>query len=420
MRIFALPLIAVLIGTYGYRAAVGLVAGRAYVRGVKLILQREYEDAPPFFEKAAVGFNRFIALRRIGDAEIDHWEYYAKEGGPLGSKPEILEVAAKAYMESLCASPAARNPWEGLGLVYSKLEWIGREQRSEAGFVAGGEPWSKVGYSGRVSLGMLRRAVSAAPNWYLHHDWLVRLQYLFGLDYELEQAVRAAAEALPLYYPHEFARKSDYVPLWVKDVFYETSLESVGKAPLLPPGPHLVDLGKQARGRQAPADAIDVLTRALQFPGDDLVRAETRFHLGLAMVDLGRDVEGRDELRQAATHPAFREAALLNLARVAEQAGDHAEALGYYRQLRRDDPRELDYCLQAARLARVLEDWPVALEALQWGKVIAPSDPKPLLELAETHLEMGDVPTARAILRELEAWDPEAVPESLHQRVTPE
>ena len=67
-RVVALLLIPALLGIYGYRAVIGLKAGRAYVRGVKLILQREYEDAPPFFNDAAVGFNRFISQRRSGDA----------------------------------------------------------------------------------------------------------------------------------------------------------------------------------------------------------------------------------------------------------------------------------------------------------------------------------------------------------------
>jgi len=420
MRILALPLIAILVGSYGYRAVTGLVAGRAYVRGFKLILQREYEDAPPFLERAAVGFNRFSSLRRIGDARIDHWEFYSKRGGPLGSKPEILEQAARAYMESLCVAPAARNPWEGLGLVYEKLEWIGRERRSEAGFVAGREPWTYVGRSGRVSLGMLRRAVTVAPHWYMHHDWLVRAYYLFGLDDELRQAVRDSAQALPLYYRHEFARKTDFYPLWVKDVFYAASLEAVGRTPMLPPGRHLVDLGKQARGRRAPADAVEVLTRALEFPGDDLVRAETRFHLGLALVDLGQDERGRRELRLASVHPAFKTASLLNLARAAEQVEDYEAAVGFYRELRRDQPRELAYCMETARLARLLGDWQVAIEALHWAKVIEPTAPGPVLALVETYLAKGDLPTARATLRELEAWDAESVPEGLRNRLTPD
>ena len=47
-----------------------------------------------------------------------------------------------------------------------------------------------------------------------------------------------------------------------------------------------------------------------------------------------------------------------------EGFGELQEALGYLRELRREEPRELEYCLEMARLARQLEDWDVALEAL--------------------------------------------------------
>lgn len=415
-RLAALVLALALAGAYGYRAVVGIRSGWQWHDGIHEMLSRQYDDAITAFEQAAVGMNRYDAQRRTGDARIDVWEIESRQGGPFGADATLLQETARDYMSALCSAPAARHSWLGLALVYEKLEWIGRERRSESPFVTGVEPWSRVGRAGRISIGMARQAVASAPNWYLYHDWLAETYWVFGLEPEAREAVRQSARALPMFYRHEFAGGTS-LPDWALRLFFETSRDSLGKTPLLPRANHLVDLGKQARGHGAHEDAVEVLTEALEVARDSLVLAEAQFHLGLALVALERDAEGREQLSLAAEHPVFHEAALRNLALVAEQAGDPEGALTYLRELRRKKPRNMDYCLRSARLARSMGDWPVALEALQWARIIAPTDPRPYLELVETYIEMGDLPSARTVFRDVDEWAGEAVPERLRRRL---
>lgn len=415
-RIPALFMGAALVAFYGYRAVVGVIAGQAWDEGIHEILSRDYTAAVDEFEKASVGFLRFDMQRRTGDARIDVWEIEARGGGPMGADPVLLQQTAQDYMRALCSAPAARHPWSGLGLVFQKLEWIGRERRAETGFVDGVEPWSRVGRSGRIAIGMGRRAIEASPNHYLHHDWIAGTYWLFGLEPELREAVILSARALPLFYPHEFSGGTS-LPDWAMDLFFQASREAVGATPLLPRANHLVDLGKQARGRGAFEDAIEVLTEALAVARHPLVLAEAHFHLGLSLVAVGRDPEGREQLVLSSEHPVFEGPALRNLALAAEKVSDHAGALEYLRELRRREPRNLDYCLRSARLAREIEDWPVALEALQWAKIIAPTDPRPYLALVETYLEMGDLTLARSEFRKIDGWGGGEVPEALRRRL---
>lgn len=415
-RVAALVLGLALVGAYGYRAYVGIGAGWHWHDGMHEMLSRQYGDAVVAFEQASVGFNQYDAQRRTGDARIDVWEIESRRGGPMGADPLLLQETARDYMNALCSAPAARHPWMGLALVYEKLEWIGRERRSEQPFVTGIEPWSRVGRSGRISIGMARQAVAASPNWYLYHDWLAETYWVFGLEPESREEVRRSAQALPLYFRHEFAGGTS-LPAWALRLFFETSREAVGKTPLLPRANHLVDLGKQARGHAAYEDAIEVLTEALDVARDSLIRAEAHFHLGLSLVALGRDAEGREQLTLASEHPVFHEPALRNLVLAAEQVDDYAGALIYLRELRRQKPRNIDYCLRSARLARSIQDWPVAIEALQWAKIVAPTDPRPYLALVETYLEMGDLTSARSAFRDVDGWGGEAVPERLRRRL---
>jgi tetratricopeptide (TPR) repeat protein len=415
-RIVALVLGLALVGAYGYRAVIGIGAGVAWDDGIHEILSRDYREAIPSLEKAAVGFNRYDMQRRMGDARIDVFEAEAHRGGPFGADTQLLYDTARDYMEALCSSPAARHPWEGLALVYQKLEWMGRERRTEQPFVRGVEPWSRVGRSGRIAIGMGRQAIEASPNWYLTYDWMAETFWLFGLEPEARDAVRRSAKALPLFFRHAFARRT-VLPGWEKELFFESSRETLGMTPLLPRANHLVDLGKQARGRGAHEDAVEVLTQALGEAKFPLVRAEAHFNLGLSLVALGRDVDGREQLILASEHPVFHEPALWNLLLAAEKVEDYAGALTYVRELQREEPRELAHCLRAARLAGMLKDWPVALEALRWGKTIAPTDPRPYVRLVETYLEMGDLTSARTAFRDVDAWGGEAVPESLRRQL---
>jgi tetratricopeptide (TPR) repeat protein len=248
---------------------------------------------------------------------------------------------------------------------------------------------------------MMRQAVRAAPQWYAQHDWLAWAFWLYGLEHEARQEVRQAARVLPLYGPHSFGRR---YPDWVVEEFAEASRDVLGDVPLVSRTVHLIDLGKLELSRGAYEAAAATLEEALAEGLDDLGRAETHFNLGLALLGLGSRTRAEDHLRQSAEHPVFRTAALLNLAISAEQVGDYESALRDLRTLRRQEPKNLDYCLRFARVATRLEDWDAALEALRWATLVHPSDPVPQVALVELHLDMGDLPAASKALWELEEW----------------
>lgn len=399
-----LLLIPLLLGVYGYRAVTGVVGGLALARGIPLAQARDYEGAVPLLEAGAVGVDRLDSLRYAADARLDVWEVDSKSGGPLGADEKLLQEAARDYLECLCLAPASRRPLEGLALVYHKLEWIGRERRSEeTPFRSDSPTWNHVGSSGRIAIGMMRRAVQAAPNWFTLNDWLARALWDDGVEDGARQAVRDAARSLPLYSRHAFP-DDEPMTTWVRDTFAETSREMLGRTPFVTRSQQLIDLGKLERERGDNERAVAAFTEALAGRVSELERAEAAFHMGHALLALGQDAEGRDRLAEAAQHPVFKTAALIGLARAAEQTKDDERALTHWRELRREEPGNLDFCLNFARVATGLGDWPAVLEALRWAKMIQPTDPRAYVALVESYVSMGDKAAARVALDELKDW----------------
>ncbi len=84
-----------------------------------------------------------------------------------------------------------------------------------------------------------------------------------------------------------------------------------------------------------------------------------------------------------------------------ERAGDLEASLELLRALRRKAPRDLTYILQFARIARRLELWDQAEDALKWGRLIFPEDVRPRRELITLYVERGDLGSANRIWNEL-------------------
>jgi len=406
MKLGRLPALLVAVGLvvpFGYRAIDGIRVSWLLEAGTSRYRGLDYEGAVPLLERAAVGAERLRARRLAAEACLEQWERQIDELSPPAADRTLLVRAARGFLECRCIAPASRRSWEGLAEVYDYLEWTGRERRSLSPFPAGRHPWSRVGRAGRISVGMIRGGLELAPHWYLLLDDLAITLWSYGLEPEAREAVRASALSLPLYVRHTYD-KQDEPPAWLLDVFTEASRETVGRVPLLSSVTHWIDLGKLELRRGNPAAAARDLARALSEGADSIERAEARYHLGLALFALGRDREGRANLEAAVEHPALRVAALRDLARAAERAGDLESALAHLRRLRQEQPRDLVSCLEFARVAAAVENWPAAIEALSWARIVHPRDPRPHVALATAQLAQGDVAAAAAVLRDVETW----------------
>ncbi len=392
-----------LAAAYGYLAASGIHAALLFQRGIEFYRSREYEAAAPLLERAATGSFRLRALRLSAESHLERWEAQVEDRGQLGGEREELILAARGFLECRCVAPASRRSWEGLGEVYREIEWTGREARSLEPFEPGLDAWSRVGRPGRIAIGMTRGALALAPYWYSLLDDLALTFWAYGLEEEARRAVADSASSLPVFYRHGYPHLPN-PPQWMLDTFAEGSRAAVGQVPLLASVTHLLDLGKLELQRGAPDLAVSTLRAALRERGDTINRAEAEFNLGLSLLALGQVGEGRVHLETAATNPLFRSAALGDLARAAERSGDLPRALQYLRSLRQEDPRNLEACLSFAEVARKLEDWPAAVEALRWARLIHPEDPRPHIALIATHLDMGDFVAAATLLEEVERW----------------
>jgi len=400
-RALILPLMALLLGTFGIRAYHGVRGGWELDRGHLQRNRGNYEEAAPRLELAAVGHNERTALLMAGEARLDLWEKQVRRRGALGADSQELVHAARDFLSCRCAAPAARRHWKGMGEVYDAMEWIARERRSEQPWAPREQAWTAVGRWGRVAVGMLQVAVDSSPNWGRLHDRLALTLWNYGLADEAREAVRNSARVLPIYYRHPYHEIPE-LPGWVAEEFAAASREVLGQVPLFPRHGHLIDLGKLERRLGANERAIAVLEEALAAGGDRLRVAEASFHLGLAQVAAERFSDGRRHLELALEHPVFRVSALRSLATLAELQGDDATASRHLRRLRWEQPGELWPCLEFAAVAARMKDWPAAMESLRWARLKHPDDPRPLIELARIHLAKGDRNSAGSTAKELE------------------
>jgi tetratricopeptide (TPR) repeat protein len=408
-------LIVALLAFYGYRAFEGVVAGWDFDRGHLWRNLGDYTQAAPLLEASAVGEVRRRALIMAGRARLDLWEDQVRRGGALGADSQELVGAAEDFLLCRCASPAAREAWTGLGEVYAAVQWIGRETRAETPYVRPENPWERVGRPGRIAVGMFRESLEVAPTWGRLHDRLALTYWNYGLDELAREAVRASARALPYYWYHPYDKVPE-LPDWVLEEFVAASREVLGQVPLFPRHGHLIALGKLERRIGAHDRAIMALSEALAAGGDSLMRGEASLHLGLSLVAVDRPDEARIHLEAALQQPVFRVSALRALVDLAEAQGDHEQALRHLRKLRWDQPDELWPCLRLANVARSIEDWDAALEALRWAKLKHPDDPRPYIGLAETHLEMANLAAARSVVTELEELSGSEDPAALRIR----
>jgi tetratricopeptide (TPR) repeat protein len=203
-------------------------------------------------------------------------------------------------------------------------------------------------------------------------------------------------------------RGIDDLPSWVLEEFAVASWESLEEQSLFPRAAHLIDLGKLERRNGAYERSIEALTLALEVGGDDLRRAEAHFHLGLALMALDRRSEALRELETAGEHPVFLPSVLIQLGADAERTGNDKAALEHYRRLRWESPKDLNYCMRFATVARRLEDWPAALEALRWAKQTHSREWQPFAATVETYIDKGDLASARLALAEIEDWPEQA------------
>jgi tetratricopeptide (TPR) repeat protein len=395
-----LPLIAALLGAYGYRAASGIRGGWAFDRGHLLRNKGDYTESVARLDGAAVGANTVRALVMAGEVRIDEWEAEVRRRGALGADPTVLVAAAADFLACRCAAPTERRAWKGLGEVYDAIEWIGRERRAETPYVSAVDPWVRIGRPGRIALGMLRATLEVSPNWGHLYDRLALTLWNYGLDDAAREAVRQSARVLPIFYRHPY-HKIPELPDWVDREFAVASREVLGEVPFFPRSGHLVDLGQLERRIGATDRAIEAFQEALAAGDHKLKRAEASFHLGLALADRGRHEEARVHLNASREHPVFRISALRGLVNSAEALGEYDVALGYLRRLRWEQPSELWPCLKFADLAERTGDWPAALESLRWAKLKHPEDPRPYIALVEAHLAMGDSPAATTVVAEL-------------------
>jgi tetratricopeptide (TPR) repeat protein len=390
----------VVVGTYGWRFVEGIAVSDALEWGLIHTANRDYAEAVPFLDRAAVGEVRLRALRMAGEGRLYAWERRVRHRGPLAVTHELLAGAAANFLQCRCAGPASRRSWEGLGEVYDAAEWIGRERRSERPIVADADPWMRVGRPGRVAVGLMRKAREMAPTWFRVHNKLALALWAYGLEAEARQAVRDSARALPLFSAHYY-REIAQVPPWVLDEFASASWEALGQTPLLPRTIQLIDLGKLERRRGDDVRAVEALRGALSGPGEALNRAEASYHLGLALIALGEAEEGLRRLKDAGEHPAFHDAALRSLAVSLDHLGRPAEALDHLRKLRWRAPDDVWACLQYAAVARKLGDPSAAIEALEWAMGRHPEDPAPRAALIDLHIVQRQWVQAATLLDDL-------------------
>jgi tetratricopeptide (TPR) repeat protein len=384
---------------YAVRAVQGLTGGSSYVRGAELAADGYYYEALPLLERGAVGEHGFEAEWLAAEVRLGIWDLLTASGERGTEHLAILREAADGYRRAARLSPASGWPWSGIGKVYERVELADRSMRTIPLDALGSGPWALVGTEGRMSIGLGRIAMEKEPNVAEFHDELVLRLVRFGLLDEAADAIRTAALVLPVLGFHDALREEDLSDELLR-AFLEGAKETEGTSPLLSDERYYFAMGKLHRRLGDREDAERYFRRALESPAAPLERAETRYHLGLVLMDLQRFEEAEDFLAQAERQEVFAGPVLSARAAIAEQTGDLRASLGFLQQAVRESPRDLALAVRYARLARELGERDMAFEALRWMTVVHPRNSIPWIELVETHLAFDERATARTVVRE--------------------
>ena len=396
----ALALGLVVAGLFLVRAVTGWVHGVAYARGRFLAAHGFYEEALPHLDRAVAGHNTSPALWLAAQVRMGIWHDRMGEGIPAEELESLLEEAHQGYLGAMAASPASGWYWASLGDVYHQRE---RVERFTHGFTIdslGPDRWSLVGRSGRLAIGMTRTAIEREPTVFTFHDQLAFMLFDYQLTEEALRVVDSSARVQPTYRLHAYD-VLDPLPDDLLTTFVRASREELEGAPFLRRQLHLLSLGKVEHRRENYEQARKDFVAALSEAGDTMNRAEAHLWLGKTLTEFGRYEEAEAELELALADPRFAVAVARARIRIAMRVGRLDRALGLLRDLRRLQPRKLGHCLEFADVARQLEDWPAAFEALSWARVVHPNDRRPLVVLIETYLEAGQRAQARQALNDL-------------------
>lgn len=391
---------AVVAGVFAARAATGVRAVSAYNRGATLTAHVRHESAVPLLDLGAVGANRTEALWLEGEARLGYWDTLSLPDriGPRGQ--DELRSAAHQFLQGRAASPGSAWFTAGLGQVYARRESVLRSGRTVDLAELDRGPWALVGDDGRIAIGLSRAAIDRQPNSFEFRDQLVFLFEANGLHEDALRAMDESARVLPDFSAHpDFTFES--LPRDLVERFWRTSrsLEPTD-APLQPRERHLLSLGQLGRRLGHLDEAEHDLRAAMNTPGTKLGRAEDAFHLALVLIDLGRLDEAETMLARAVREPVFEPGVAETRAHIAVTRERWAEALEQLREARRLLPRDLGVLLEFNRVARRIELWDQAEEALRWGILIYPEEPEPRRALVEMLLAKGDKERARRALDE--------------------
>ncbi len=406
-RLLATAAVAGAVAWFGVRAGIGVASGYAYAAGARAAARGDYDRARDLLPRAIAGANVYPAAWLLGEVELGLWDRSLQEQHPTAEDEaralrDVGMRAAAAYLRALRAAPSAGYPWDGLAALYHRIEqYAARGRPIELSWVLG-DRRGRVGYAGRVALGLLLLAGEGEPNNYRHYDQLLDILLDYGLQEEALWALERAARAQPDYLVHERLRQGD-LPAGFRERFYEVSSSLVGKAPLLGRAQHLFSLGRLAQELGRIADAEQLLRRAFPLAESQTKRCEIAYHLARLLLEGGRGEAVQVWLAEAERCEVFVVPALLLKAEVAEKDGRGEEALRYLREALQSRPQDVGLILRYARTAQALGHQTAAEEALHWATVVAPTDVRAYERLIELHLAQGDAASAVGVFNRMQA-----------------
>ncbi|MCP3982325.1 MAG: hypothetical protein GY716_23735 [bacterium] len=404
------------VALFAYRGVEGSIAGLAKARAGEFEHLDQFENAATQLERAAVGADAFRVLRRLANLRIEIWAEQVDGVGAGRADTELLERARLELIRCIDLAPSSGQPWTSLSRVYDRWEQHIESKVSRDDALAG---WDRLGYNGRVAIGMVRRAIGYAPNWYSYYDRLALTLMFYEIDDVALLAVADSARVLPLFHEHRYDEIKD-IPIELVDAFIQGSESVLGQVPLVPLVNHHMDLSRLHRRRGFYDLAAQDLERAMALPGDKLMSAQLHFLMGLVRLDQGRFGDARDELALSIDHPVFRAQTHEVLARVAERSGDLEQAYELLSESRVVDPSNLSYSLRFAEVALRLERHPQAIESLRWAVMKHPGATQAHIRLVEAYHGAGESTRARAALERLERLGaPEHILERLRGLVEP-